>query len=213
MNEDFQASNEAGPRAVRTARACRSRGCAAAFAAGSGRRHLDVRRPATGPARAIGQQGVPTSNTNVDIYNGGTATITTTGNTCGNLSLGSTTGSGTIQMTGGSLSVSGSAFVGYSGSGTYSVSGTGNLSAPWEYVGYSGTGNFTQSGGTNTVPAELDLGYNSGSSGTYSLSGSGLLSARGSSWATPAREASHNPAAPTATPASPPTLARLQPRQ
>ena len=56
-------------------------------------------------------------------------------------------------MTSGSLSVSGSAF-----------------------VGYSGTGSFTQSGGTNTISDYLYLGYNSGSSGTYSLSGSGQLS-------------------------------------
>ena len=97
-------------------------------------------------------KAVPTSDTNVGIFIGGTAIISTTGNTCGNFSLGNTTGSGSVQVNGGgALSVSGSAFVGYSGNGTCSVNGSGNLSAPWEYVGYSGTGNFTQSGGTNAA--------------------------------------------------------------
>ena len=111
--------------------------------------------------------GLPTSSTNADIFNGGTATITTTGDVCGSLSLGNTSGSGTIQMTGGSFTVNGSAF-----------------------VGYSGTGNFTQSGGTNTISSDLDLGYKLGSSGTYNLSGTGQFSAsRRAPWAAPARAA------------------------
>ena len=147
--------------------------------------------------------GVPASSGTADIYNGGTATITTTGDACSVLSLGNTAGSGFVQMTGGGLNVSNSAYVGYTGtgnftqsggsntisiglylgynagsSGTYSLSGTGQLSAQnGEYVGYSGTGNFTQSGGTNILAYYLYLGGNSGSSGAYSLSSSGLLSA------------------------------------
>ena len=100
--------------------------------------------------------GLPTSSTNADIYNGGTATITTTGDACSSLYLGNATGSGSVQMTVGSLTVNGNAV-----------------------VGYSGTGNFTQSGGTNTITSELDLGNGSGSNGTYSLSGSGRLSTSG----------------------------------
>ena len=119
---------------------------------------------------------LPTSTDNADIYNGGTATITTTGDVCSSLSLGSTAGSGAIQMTGGSLAVGNYAYVGYfrhghlhairrhehrlqlallgcnsGSSGTYTLSGSGLLSAPYEYVGYSGTGTFTQSGGTNSI--------------------------------------------------------------
>ena len=149
---------------------------------------------------------MPTSTSNAEIFNGGTATITTTGDVCSTLSLGNSAGSGSVQMTGGSLGVSGSDYLGYSGTGnfaqsggtntggylyvgynsggngTYSLSGTGQLSTlDGEYVGYSGTGTFTQTGGTNTMnffaSTELCLGGNAGSSGTYSLSGSGLLSA------------------------------------
>ena len=149
---------------------------------------------------------LPTSTTNADLYNGGTATVTTTGNACNALSLGSTAGSGTIEMTGGGLTVNNIAYVGYSGpgsftqsggthslagngdgsmilgynssgSGAYSLSGTGQLSGGWEWIGYSGTGTFTQSGGANTISNYLDLGYNAGGYGTYSLCDSGLLSA------------------------------------
>ena len=59
------------------------------------------------------------------------------------------------------------------GGGTLSVTGT-------EYIGYYGTGTFTQTGGTNTVYGNLDLGYNAGSSGSYTLGG-GTLSVTGES--------------------------------
>jgi fibronectin-binding autotransporter adhesin len=97
---------------------------------------------------------VPTVVDAAYIVNGGMATITQLGATCGTLSLGNNTGSGTVLMTAGNLS-------------------TVHL----EYVANSGVGNFTQSGGTHTVSSLLYLGWNSGSSGTYNLSGSGLLSA------------------------------------
>ncbi len=104
-------------------------------------------------------------------------------------------------MTGGGLTVSNSAFVGYSGtgyfsqsggtntatnnlylgynsgdSGVYNLSGAGQIAFSYgstQFVGYSGTGTFTQSGGTNTT-FFLDLAYEPGSSGTYNLQ-SGLL--------------------------------------
>ena len=144
---------------------------------------------------------LPTSSDNAWIVNGGTATVTTMGDTCGTLSLGSSAGSGTVPMTAGSIY----AYVeniGYSGlgaftqsggthsvseyfylgvnagvSGTYSLSGSGLLSVPYECIGTYGTGSFTQSGGTHSVFGNLYLGYSAGSSGAYSLSGSGLLSA------------------------------------
>ena len=100
---------------------------------------------------------LPTGNDTAYVVNGGTATITMPGEICGTLSLGGSTGSGTVQMTDGGLST---------------ASGV-------QYVGYSGTGTFTQTGGDNSIGyyGSLYLGYNAGSSGTYSLSGSGQLSA------------------------------------
>jgi len=94
---------------------------------------------------------VPTSSDNAYIVNGGTATVTTAGNVCSGLSLGSTAGSGAVKMTGGSLAPSDA------------------------YVGNSGTGRFTQSGGTNSISNGLYLGWDS--AGTYSLSGAGQLQA------------------------------------
>ena len=98
----------------------------------------------------------PTSSDSVFIQNDGTATVTQLGEACSELNLGkSGTGkSGTIQMTGGSLVVSNDCS-----------------------VGYTGTGTFTQSGGTNTILANLYLGWFSGISGSYNLSGTGQLSA------------------------------------
>ena len=145
---------------------------------------------------------MPTSTDNADIYNGGTVTITTTGDGCNTLAIGDALGaSGAIQMISGGLTVSNNALVGYSGTGTftqsggttaisgslclgffpgrggtYNLDGPGQLSTLSETVGFYGTGNFTQSGGTNTTSNELFLGQYSDSNGTYTLSGSGLLS-------------------------------------
>ena len=91
------------------------------------------------------------------IQNGGTANITTTGPVCFALSVGDTTGSGTVQMTAGSLSVN-----------------------SYEYIGVYGTGTFNQSGGTNTLSGgqTVDIGLYIGGgslySGTYNLSGGQL---------------------------------------
>ena len=100
--------------------------------------------------------GGPNSSTNADIYNGGTATITQTGEACSSLYLGDSAGSGSIQMMSGSLTVA------------WSID-----------VGNSGNGNFSQTGGTNTVSSEVDLGMGTNGNGSYSLGGSGLLSAGG----------------------------------
>ena len=91
---------------------------------------------------------VPTSGDNADIYNGGTATVTQNGEVCNSLSLGGT-GGGTLQVTGGSLSISSSALVGVSGSGVFVQSGgavsLSNASSGAIYFGYNsgdvGTGN------------------------------------------------------------------------
>jgi autotransporter-associated beta strand protein len=153
------------------------------------------------------QTGIePTSSDTAYIQNGGTATITQTGERCRYLYLGATD-TGTIEMIGGSLTISSGSYVGDSGTGTftqtggtnsissrlyigndsgstgiYNLSGAGKLSAGVEYIGYSGMGTFTQTGGTNTIlssplSSSLYLGNNSGSSGTYNLTGTGQLSA------------------------------------
>ena len=102
-------------------------------------------------------------------------------------------GSGTIQMTGGSLFAYQSIYVGNSGAGTvtqsggsvstsgysglyiglnsgvtgkYELSGTGSLYlAGRENIGWYGTGEFSQTGGTHTCSTNLwsALGYNAGS--------------------------------------------------
>ena len=105
----------------------------------------------------------------------GAGTVDTTG---GNISLsGILSGAGGLTKIGAnSLTLSGSNT--YSGNTTVSggtlVMSGGKLSSPIQYVGYSGIGSFTQSGGTNTVSSTLELGYNSSDSGTYNLNG-GLL--------------------------------------
>jgi autotransporter-associated beta strand protein len=97
----------------------------------------------------------PTSSDNAYIQNGGTATIYQTGEKCSYLYLGASGAgnSGTIEITGGSLS------------------------AAISYIGDSGTGTFTQTGGTSTISNSLYLGHTSGSNGTYTLSDSGQLNA------------------------------------
>lgn len=141
--------------------------------------------------------GTPTAADSAWIVNGGTATISTVTATCGTLSLGSSAGSGTVWMKGGSLYVA--QFIGSSGSGaflqsggtngsaglylgynpgssgTYSLTSSGQFSAVNEYLGYSGTADFVQTGGINRN-SNLYLGYNQGASGNYSLSGSGQCS-------------------------------------
>ncbi len=139
--------------------------------------------------------GLPTSSSVAYITNGGTANITTTGDICNTLQLGSGTG-GTISMTGGGLATTWG-YVGISGigsfmqsggtnsvytldlgyysgdKGSYSLSG-GDLSASYENAGFQGSGNFTQTGGTNSLSVQLVVGNTNTSSGTYSQQGGSL---------------------------------------
>ncbi len=139
---------------------------------------------------------LPGSSDNALINNGGTASVAQGNPTCGDLTLGVSGGSGSVNMTGGSLSAisGGREYVGYSGTGTFTQSGGmntvnnflllgnvngsgsynltgGNLTAIFEYVGNAGRGSFTQSGGTHAVPGEFFVGSNAGSNGSYNLSG------------------------------------------
>ncbi len=145
----------------------------------------------------------PNSSSNAYIQNGGTATISQTGETCNSLYIGST-GPGTVEMTNGVFHVESAAYVGLSdtgtfnqsggdyspdteegllylgynatGNGTYFLSGSGQLSGMYhttECIGYYGTGTFNQSGGTNGQWG-VDLGDKTGSNGTYNLTGGTL---------------------------------------
>jgi autotransporter-associated beta strand protein len=143
---------------------------------------------------------VPGNNDDAYVTNGGTATITLSGEVCSELYL----LNGAVQITAGGLSVINNQFVGESGVGTiaqsagintiigngalylgnnsggsgiYSLSGSGQLIAPNEQLGVSGSATMTQTGGTNSVSSSLSLGVNPGSSGSYNLSGNGQLMA------------------------------------
>ena len=141
---------------------------------------------------------MPTSTDTADIFNGGTVTITTTGNDCQEVFLDSPGAGSSIQMTNGSFSgyidagASGAGtfaqsggtvstygiYMSVGGSGTYSLSGTGQLIATSEEIGITSAGSFVQYGGTNTVAAHVYLGEYAGAAGHYTLSG-GLLTVQG----------------------------------
>ena len=75
------------------------------------------------------------------------------------------------MQSGGTNIVSSLLTLGYStGDGSYDLSG-GSLSASIdEQIGRSGTGSFTHSGGTNDISNFLYLGRNPGGAGSYDLS-------------------------------------------
>ena len=112
-----------------------------------------------------------------------------------------TAGNGTYSLSAGTLSVTGSEYLGYSGTATFSqTAGSNTVSSNLylgynsgsggnytlyggsvsvtgsEYLGYSGTATFTETAGSNTVSSNLYLGYNSGSMGKYNLYGGTVTS-------------------------------------
>jgi len=90
------------------------------------------------------------------------------------------TGTGTLNQTGGSNTITTGLYLGRlssGSSGTYTLSGSGSLSALNEYVGIEGNGTFNQTGGTHTVGNLLSVGVFVGgpsTSGIYNLSGGSL---------------------------------------
>src|SRR3989344_4766350 len=91
-------------------------------------------------------------------------------------------GTGIFAQDGGTNTVGSDLYLGYNstGSGTYDLS-SGSLSvAGSEHIGDFGSGAFVQRGGTHTVGGDLYLGYNSTGSGTYYLVGTGTLNVGGS---------------------------------
>ena len=84
-------------------------------------------------------------------------------------------GAASLAQSGGSQ-MAGVAYFGYNpgATGNYTLSGGSLAVTSSAFLGYSGTGTFTQSGGSNTVASNLYLGYNPGGNGTYTLSGGWL---------------------------------------
>jgi len=140
------------------------------------------------------------------IDNGGTAQITSTGEKCYNLYLGTASGeSGYVSMSSGSLTSTESILVGNrgtavftqnngtvttggfnyalslgnfdGGNGTYNLNG-GTLSTAGGMlqVGRYGTGTFHHTAGNN-YPNSMMIGHQNGSSGSYHLSGTGNIDA------------------------------------
>ncbi|MGD0461441.1 MAG: PEP-CTERM sorting domain-containing protein [Tepidisphaeraceae bacterium] len=102
-----------------------------------------------------GLSQVPGGGDHTYIENGGTAQISSGSAAAYNLHL----DPGEVNLSGGSLSV-----------------------GDTEYVGSSDTGTFNQTGGTNTLTSSgyvLQVAALAGSTGTYNLSGTGLLSSNG----------------------------------
>jgi hypothetical protein len=126
-----------------------------------------------------GLNSVTTGSLSLGYYSGGSGTYELSG---GSLWVGYSeaigySGTGTFKQTGGGNTITSYLVLGYQagGSGTYELSGTGNLSTlTSEIIGYYGTGTFNQSGGTNTVTNTLYIAANPGSSGTYNLAGGTL---------------------------------------
>jgi fibronectin-binding autotransporter adhesin len=130
--------------------------------------------------------GLPTSDSNLCISNGQTATITLPGAVCASIAVGSNETSGILLMTGGSFSSSatstslGAIWLGFNpgASGAFTLS-DGQMSVSHQHVGQNGgTGNFYQTGGINTANY-VCVGANMNSVGTYILSGTGQLIASG----------------------------------
>jgi hypothetical protein len=151
---------------------------------------------------SAGSEHVGVFGTGIFSQSGGTNTI----NSGNSLSLGDNAGAtGTYSLSAtGSLSVSGSEFVGNYGTGNFNQGGgtnsiggylflgdntgsngtytqTGGTLSPTagEYVGYNGTGTFNQSGGTNTFTGTAALLIGTFASGSYTLSSTGTISANG----------------------------------
>jgi len=145
--------------------------------------------------------GVPGSGTDADVDNNGTAQIASGNAFANSINLGqSSTQSGFVSITGGTLAVTTQEVAGGAGSGTitqsagmnslgssyflvlgananssgtYNLSGTGTITAS-EYLGEFGTGTVNQSGGTNNAAAINMATGDLGAKGYYYLSGGTL---------------------------------------
>jgi len=98
---------------------------------------------------------VPSSTDSVYIANSGTSVVSVVGNTCKTLYLGyNTSATGTLYMTGGTLTNEINIFIAYS-IGSY--------------------GEFNQSGGTNLINSMLNMAYNRDAVAVYKISGGSFV--------------------------------------
>jgi hypothetical protein len=85
-------------------------------------------------------------------------------------------GNGTLNQTGGTVTVTNIFYLGEStGTGAFNLSGGLLAVGNEEFVGNAGTGTFMQTGGTNAIVGGLQIGQLSGSTGMYSLSNTGTI--------------------------------------
>lgn len=145
---------------------------------------LYVGSPGTGTYNLSGGSLNVTNAAYAGFDSTSTGTISQTGGsaTLGSLILGNGSGTtGTYTLSTGDVSVtSGAISVGNSGTGTLNLNG-GSLAAGGGndfIVGISGTGTVNQAGASATIDNALKLGFNSGSSGSYNLT-SGTVSSSG----------------------------------
>lgn len=75
----------------------------------------------------------------------------------------------TLNISGGFLSVSNSAYIGYLGTDAAVNLSDGTLAGNEEYIGWEGNGTFVHSGGTNQVTTTMYVGVNPGGIGLYQL--------------------------------------------
>ena len=148
--------------------------------------------------------GEPTSELQASICNGGTTTIMASGESCGTLTIGTSAGNGTVQMTDGSLVTTYDEYIGSTGTGAFIQSGgtnttktlylasgihstgeyvldAGCLTTTYkEWIGSIGTGTFTQNGGThNAGHFFLGKSYDDGWGHTYYGEGNCILNESG----------------------------------
>lgn len=119
---------------------------------------------------------VPTGSIDVTINNGGSpnpATIGASGAVAKNVTLGSSVGqSGTLNVTGGTLSGITTLTVGDFGSGTLNISGGGTVAASSVYLAVdpAGSGTVTVSGtGSKLTPTSLYVGMDAGAIGQVTI--------------------------------------------
>jgi hypothetical protein len=118
----------------------------------------------------------PTASYNAHIDSGATVTVSASGEVCNNLYLGDASGeSGTLSITGGTLTANGTEYVGYSGSGTscaITQTGGANTASTLNI----GQGTYNLNGGTLNISGNVENGTGTG---YLSINGSGVLNLNG----------------------------------
>lgn len=124
--------------------------------------------------------GLPDASSSAYVQNGGTVQIGAGQAVAGTMFLGNGGGAGTLEQTGGSLTLGQSILLGTgAGSlGTYTLSGSGQVTTPYIYItDNSGrTGRFIQTGGVCNA-GTVSFGSNGVGLASYDLSGTGQLNA------------------------------------